>query len=58
MKFYTVSKMNIKTGEEIKYGIQNEEDMKAITKGYHFNGLFYERKNSNTIYVVDEYFEN
>lgn len=26
--------------------------MKSIIKGYHFNGMFYEKKNSDTIYVV------
>ena len=26
--------------------------VKVITKGYKFNGLFYERKNSNIIYDV------
>lgn len=57
MKLYNVTKININTNEEINYGIQNEEDMRAITRGYHNNGLFYEKSNSNTMYIVDEVLE-
>lgn len=49
---YNVTKINVKTKEEVNYGKCCEEDVKAITKGYKFNGLFYERKNSNIIYDV------
>lgn len=49
-----VIKMNAKTGEEQNLGAgYTEEDVKAIVKGYKFNGLFYERENSNWIYIVE-----
>lgn len=51
---YKVEKGNVITDEWTDYGLYNEEDMKAIVRGYHFNGLFYEKKNSNTIYIVEE----
>ena len=54
MKIYEVVKIDIRTNEEINYGPQCEEDMKAITRGYHFNGLFYEKSNSNIMYIVTE----
>lgn len=49
---YKVEKGDIKTGNWSDLGIYNESDMKSIIKGYHNNGLFYEKKNSNTIYTV------
>ena len=49
----TVTKINIKTGEETNYGSgYTEADVKDIVRGYHFNGLFYEKANSNTMYIV------
>lgn len=55
MKMFKVTKVEIATGSETNYGCgYNEEDVKAITKGYKFNGLFYERKNGKFIYIVDE----
>lgn len=53
---YRVRKCNIKTEEWSDYGICSEEDFKLIVRGYKFNGLFYEKKNSNTIYTVEEVF--
>lgn len=53
-KMYKVTKINIKTNEESNYGGgYTEEDVKLITKGYTYNGLFYERKNSNYIFIVE-----
>lgn len=49
---YKVEKGDIKTDKVTNVGIYNESDMKSIIKGYHFNGMFYEKKNSDTIYVV------
>lgn len=51
---YEVIKINIKTNEETNCGTYNEQDMKAIIKGYKFNGFFYEKSNSNTMYIVNE----
>ena len=49
---YKVEKGDIKTDKVTNMGIYSESDMKSIIKGYHFNGMFYEKKNSNTIYIV------
>lgn len=49
---YKVEKGDIKIDKVTNVGIYNESDMKSIIKGYHFNGMFYEKKNSDTIYVV------
>ena len=50
----TITKINVKTEEEIRYGSgYTEEDVKALTKGYKFNGLFYERVNSDWIFIVE-----
>ena len=54
MKYYNVTKINIVTSEEANYGRLNEADMKIVIRGYHYNGLFYEKKNSNTMYIVEE----
>ncbi len=53
---YRVMKCDIITEEWSDYGTYTEEDVKLIVRGYHFNGLFYEKKNSNTIYTVEEVF--
>lgn len=53
-KRYHIKKANIKTQKWSDLGIYDETDMKQILKGYKFNGLFYERANSNTIYTVQE----
>ena len=40
-------------GKEYDYGnCENIHDV--IPKTYKFNGLFYERKDTKTIYIVDE----
>lgn len=50
----TIKKINTLTEVETNYGGgYDENDIKQITRGYIFNGLFYERKNSNYIYVVE-----
>lgn len=54
MKKYSVTKMSI-DGAEINYGGgYSEEDVKSITRGYKFNGVFYDRKGSRWFYVVSE----
>lgn len=54
MTIYTVTKLEILTGKETDYGNCGYDDVQAITKGYIFNGLFYERKNGKYIYIVTE----
>ena len=51
---YEVTKIEIETGREYNMGKYDEADVKEITKGYKFNGLFYERKNGKNIYIVNE----
>lgn len=51
---YRVMKCDTTTEKWSDYGTVTEEDMKLIVRGYHFNGLFYEKKNSHTIYTVEE----
>lgn len=49
-----IKKINILTGAETNYGEgYDENDIRQITSGYVFNGLFYERKNSNYIFIVE-----
>lgn len=41
-------------GNGIEYNYGHYEDIHdVIPKSYHFNGLFYERKDTKTIYVVE-----
>ncbi len=52
---FKVVKINCENGNEIDCGsYTNEEDVKAITKGYKFNGLFYTRENSKYFFIVTE----
>ena len=51
---YHVMKCDTTTEEWSDYGTVSYEDLKLIVRGYHFKGLFYEKKNSNTIYAVEE----
>ena len=52
---YKIEKLNIKSEKVTNYGSgYTLEDVKAIPRGYTFNGLFYERKNSNYIFIVTE----
>lgn len=56
MKRYKISKYNPKKDRWEDYGGgYTEEDLKVITKGFHNNGLFYERKGSKIIFEVVEY---
>lgn len=57
MKKYRVEKIEIQTEKVIDLGTWSDEDVKLITKGYTFNGLFYERKNGKYIYIVTEIFD-
>lgn len=55
MTKYKVKKYNSKADRfEDLGGGYTEEDVKAITKGYKFNGLFYERQGTMTFYTVSE----
>lgn len=51
---YKVEKCDTKSDTWFDYGIYSEADVKLIVRGYHFNGLFYEKKNSHTIYTITE----
>ena len=52
---YEVIKINCRTGEEINYGKYSDyDDVKLITKGYTFNGCFYNRKSSAWMFIVNE----
>ena len=54
-KTYTITKIDSATGTEKNYGGGwTEEDVKTITKGYTFNGLFYDRKGSKYFFDVEE----
>jgi|GEM_PF-2704835 len=48
-----VSRIEIATGFKSDYGFCSPEDIKLITKGYTFNGLFYERKNGKYIFIAE-----
>ena len=39
-------------GKEYNYG-HCENINEVIPKSYHFNGLFYKRENTKTIYIVE-----
>lgn len=55
MTTYKVTKINSLTGEETNYGGgYTMDDVKAIVKGYTFNGLFWDRKGSKYFYEVNE----
>ena len=59
---YKVMKYNIKTNDMVDYGGGfSADDVKAITRGYKQTEVFkrsgiiwYQRKNSNTLYRVEE----
>lgn len=54
-KMYSIVKVNSENGKETNYGGgYTEKDVKQITKGYTFNGLFYTRKNSKYMYIATE----
>lgn len=52
---YKIEKYNPKTDEwENMGGGFAKEDVEQITKGFPFNGMFYTRKNSKIMYIVEE----
>lgn len=52
MQTYKIEKITSK-GKTINYGGgYTEEDMKMITKGYKFNGLFYSKEGTKQFYIV------
>jgi len=53
-QYYKITKIDTKTDKEANYGGgHTEQDVKEITRGYTFNGLFYERKGSRYIFIVE-----
>lgn len=55
MNKYSITKIDTNTEKETDYGSgYTSEDVNNITRGYVFNGFFYERKNSRYIYIVNE----
>lgn len=55
MDRYSIVKIDTTTEKETNYGRgYSQEDVSDITRGYVFNGLFYERKGSRYIYIVSE----
>ena len=53
-KAYKVTRIEIANEKETDYGTCSEYDVKLITKGYTYNGFFYERKNGKYIFIVEE----
>ena len=55
---YKIEKYNPKTDEWENMGNGfTKEDIVHITKGFPFNGMFFTRKNSKIIYIVEEELE-
>lgn len=52
MELYNIWKYEPKSNKWIDLGKYPKNDIKVITKGYKFNGLFYERKNSMIMFDV------
>lgn len=50
---YKITKIDSK-GKEYNYGWYCEEDKNLIIKGWKYNGLFYEKRNTKSIIIVDE----
>ena len=54
-KTYRIAKYNPNTDKWEDYGRgYSAEDVKAVTKGYKNEGLFYSRKGSKVLYEVRE----
>lgn len=41
-------------GKETNYGTGYKDPYEVIPKNYKFNGLFYEAKNTRTIYITEK----
>lgn len=55
MSKYSITKIDTTTEKETNYGSgYTQEEVNGITRGYVYNGLFYERKNSRYIFIVSE----
>lgn len=51
---YRVIKIDSNTEQEFNLGGgYTEADVKAVVKGYTFNGLFWDRKGSKWMYIVE-----
>lgn len=59
MKKYRIEKYNPKEDrwEDLGDGY-SKDDVKKITKGFHNEGLFYYRKGSAIVYIVEEVSKN
>ncbi len=60
MKRYQVTKIDSTTEKETNYGINPEEDVKLITRGYKRDELLtemYSRKGSRYFFIVQEVVE-
>lgn len=53
MNTYNVVKIELETEKTFDYGMCNEYDLKLITRGYKFNGFFFERKNGKYIFIAE-----
>jgi hypothetical protein len=56
MKMYNITKFDVKSDKEIKYGIYGEDDVKLITRGYRQEKdipSMYTRKGSRYFFIVD-----
>ena len=53
MTLYNITKIDGK-GNETKYGDGYLNPYDVIPKSYKFNGLFYENKQTDTIYISKE----
>ena len=59
MKKYRIEKYNPKEDRwEDLDGEYSKDDVKTITKGFHNEGLFYYRKGSKIVYIVEEVSKN
>ena len=54
MTVYQVERCYLDGRKAADYGTMPKEDMQAIIRGWHFNGMFYERKGANSIIIVTE----
>ena len=51
-KFFIVEKLGVSSSGD--YGRLAGSDVRGILKGFHNNGLFWEKKGTSTIYTIRE----
>ena len=54
MTTYKIVKSDYNGNEKNYGGGYSKEDVKLVTRGYTYNGLFYDRKNSKYFFIVEE----